>query len=111
WNLKELGYKLYGTAGTALALGKNMIACNEVNKISDAHPNILDLFESGTVDYVISTSSKGRIPTADSVKMRRKAVELSIPCVTAIDTARVLVNCLKSGRTLADVELVDIAAL
>ncbi len=111
WNLKNLGYKLYGTAGTAHIIGKNMIACNEINRISDEHPNILDLFESGKVDYVISTSSKGRNPAADSVKMRRKAVELSIPCLTSIDTARVLVDALKHGHTLSDVELIDIAAL
>ena len=71
----------------------------------------MDLFESGRVDYVLSTSSKGRIPTNDSVKMRRKAVELSIPCLTAVDTANALLCCLKNGHTLRDVELVDIAAL
>ena len=93
-----MGYKLYGTSGTAYYLGQNMVACNEVRKLSEARPNIMDLFESGLVDYVISTSSKGRIPSHDSVKMRRKAVELSIPCLTAIDTARVLVKCLRSGK-------------
>lgn len=111
WQLKDMGYKLYGTSGTAYYLGQNMVACNEVRKISEPHPNIMDLFESGKVDYVISTSSKGRIPSRDSVKMRRKAVELSIPCLTAIDTARVLVKCLRSGRTLDDVDLVDISKI
>ncbi len=111
WNLKNLGYKLYATAKTAHEIGKNMIACNEINKISHAHPNILDLFESGKVDYVISTSSKGRDPATDSVIMRRKAVELSIPCLTSIDTASVLVDCLKQGHTLNDVELIDLASL
>lgn len=43
------------------------------------------------------------------MKLRRKAVELSIPCLTAIDTANVLVRCLKSGKTLRDVDIVDIA--
>ncbi len=111
WNFKNMGYKIYGTSGTAHALNKAMIACNEVNKISDNPPNILNLLESGRVDYVISTSSKGRDPAADSVKMRRKTVELSIPCLTSVDTARVLVDCLKHNLTLSDVELVDIAAL
>ena len=111
WQLKDMGYKLYGTSGTAYYLGQNMVACNEVRKLSEARPNIMDLFESGLVDYVISTSSKGRIPSHDSVKMRRKAVELSIPCLTAIDTAQVLVKCLRSGKTLADVDLVDISTI
>ncbi len=109
WALKDMGYKLYGTAGTADHLAHNMIACSHVRKLSEARPNILDLLESGLVDYVISTSSKGRIPSHDSVQLRRKAVELSVPCLTAIDTANVLVKCLRSGRTLRDVEIVDIS--
>ena len=108
-DLKAMGYKLYGTLGTADHLNHNMVPCSHVRKLSEEHPNLQDLLESGKVDYVISTSSKGRIPTADSVKLRRKAVELSIPCLTAIDTANVLVRCLKSGKTLRDVDIIDIA--
>ncbi len=111
YQFKQLGYKLYATAGTAGYLARNMVACNEVRKISEEGPNILDLLESGLVDYVLSTSSKGRLPSLDSVKLRRKAVELSIPCLTAIDTARVLLACLKSGRTIKDVGLIDISKL
>ena len=43
--------------------------------------------------------------------MRRKAVELSVPCLTAFDTAKVLVETLRSGATLDDVELIDISTL
>jgi carbamoyl-phosphate synthase large subunit len=111
WQFKDLGYKLYATSGTAYHLGRAMVASNEVRKISEAHPNIMDLLESGRVDYVVSTSSKGRIPSHDSVKLRRKTVELSIPCLTSIDTARVLVKCLRAARSLHDVELVDLAKL
>ena len=111
WNFKDMGYKLYGTSGTAYYLSKNMIACNEVRKISEERPNIMDLFESGLVDYVVSTSSKGRMPSLDSVKMRRKAVELSIPCLTAVDTANALIKCLRSKKTIRDVELVDISEI
>ena len=111
WQLKDMGYKLYATSGTAKTLNSNMIACNTVRRISDEHPNILDLLESGMVDYVISTSDHGSDPDLDSVKMRRKAVELSVPCLTAIDTAKVLVETLRSGATLDDVELIDISTL
>ena len=60
---------------------------------------------------IISTSAKGRIPARDSVKIRRKAVELGIPCLTALDTARALAQSLHSRYTEENVELVDIAAL
>lgn len=111
WQLKSMGYKLYGTSGTAKVLNSNMIACNTIHRISEQEPNILNLLESGNVDYVISTSDHGRDPDLDSVRMRRKAVELSVPCLTAIDTAKVLVETLRSGASLDDVELIDISTL
>ena len=69
------------------------------------------LLESGLVDYIISTSPHGRDPHRDSVKFRRKATELSIPCITALDTARILVNALRSDHDISGMELVDIATL
>ena len=47
----------------------------------------------------------------DSVRLRRKAVELSIPCITAVDTANALVECLRSEHELKNIPLVDIATL
>jgi carbamoyl-phosphate synthase large subunit len=38
-------------------------------------------------------------------------VELSIPCITAVDTANALVECLRSEHSLKNVPLVDIAKL
>ena len=107
----QMGFNLYATSGTASYLNHNMIATNTVRKISEGHPNTIDLLESGKIHYMISTSAKGRIPARDSVKMRRKAIERSICSLTAIDTANALANVLRSGRTLEDVELVDITKI
>ena len=111
WKLKSMGYKLYGTSGTCAWLNKHMVPCNEVRNMSGEAPNIVDLLQSGLVDYVFSTSAKGRDPKRDSVRLRRKAVELSIPCVTAVDTANALVDCLRSDHSMKNIPLVDIATL
>ena len=111
WKLKSMGYKLYGTSGTCAWLNKHMVPCNEVRNMSGEAPNIVDLLQSGLVDYVFSTSAKGRDPKRDSVRLRRKAVELSIPCITAVDTANALVDCLRSDHDLKNIPLVDIATL
>ena len=111
WKLKSMGYKLYGTSGTCAWLNKHMVPCNEVRNMSGEAPNIVDLLQSGLVDYVFSTSAKGRDPKRDSVRLRRKAVELSIPCITAVDTANALVDCLRSDHSMKDIPLVDIATL
>jgi carbamoyl-phosphate synthase large subunit len=107
----KLGYTLYATAGTALTFNNNMIASNSVRKLDEPEPNIMSLLESGKIDYVVSTSAKGRIPQRDSVKIRRKAVERSIPCLTSLDTANALITCLKMEKTMKDIDLVDITKI
>lgn len=104
----DMGFSLYATVGTASAIREAGIEVSVVNKIYESNDNTMTLVESGKVDYVISTSAKGRIPTRDSVKIRRKAVEHAIPCLTSLDTASALANILKSGYTQDNTELVDI---
>ena len=105
----SLGFDIYATKGTAKILAAYGVDANVVNKIHESRENNgLKLIESGKISYVISTSSKGRIPTRDSVKMRRKTVERNIPCLTSIDTANALVECLMSRYSQYSTELVDI---
>ena len=111
WKLHDYGYKIYGTPGTARFLNSEMVPCSVVRQMSGARPNVIDLLESGLVDYIISTSPHGRDPHRDSVKFRRKATELSIPTITAMDTARVLVDALRGDHDISQMELVDIAHL
>ncbi|WP_040197891.1 carbamoyl-phosphate synthase large subunit [Candidatus Soleaferrea massiliensis] len=108
---EQLGFDLYASPGTALTLNQNMIATNAVRKLSEKSPNVMDLLESGRIDYVISTSAKGRIPARDSVRIRRKTVERSIACLTSLDTAKALVNCLAMDKTIEDVDLIDITKI
>ena len=108
---ERLGFTIYATAGTAKTLNSNMIAANVVRKIEEPSPNILDLFEKNKIDYLISTNATGRKPAEHSVQMRRKAVERSIACLTAVDTAMALTDCLLMDKTINDVELVDITKI
>ncbi|MDE6371923.1 MAG: diaminopimelate epimerase, partial [Clostridia bacterium] len=109
---EELGYTLYATAGTAEILKSAGLDVIEVNKIhQNSKDNTLTLIESGKIDYIISTSSKGKLPTRDSVKIRRKAVERAIPCLTSIDTANAVVNSLMSRYSQYNTELIDINKL
>ena len=73
--------------------------------------NIITLLDSGKIGYVISTSAKGRNPDFESVKFRRHAVERDIECLTALDTASALAECLASGFSEDNVSLVDITKI
>ena len=108
---EALGFDIYATSGTASILNRNMIAANHVYRISEGEPNVISLLESGKINYVISTSETGRKPSRDSVRMRRKAVERSIACLTSIDTANALLECLEMHKSVDDVEMVDITTI
>ncbi|MCH5193334.1 MAG: carbamoyl-phosphate synthase large subunit [Oscillospiraceae bacterium] len=108
---EHLGFDIYATSGTASMLNHNMVAANVVKRASEERPNVMDLLDSGKVDYVISTSAKGRIPAFDSVKIRRKTVERSICCLTAIDTANAVADILIMGKKIDEMEMVDITKI
>jgi carbamoyl-phosphate synthase large subunit len=108
----ELGFSLYATKGTAQLLNSKGLKAQSVNKIHEnPDDNIATLLESGKVSYIISTSTKGRDPASDSVKIRRKACILGIPCLTSIDTANALADSLLSHYSEINTELVNINKL
>lgn len=109
---KKCGFTLYATRGTAKLLMNKGFTVQIVEKIHEQVPNnTAALLESGKVNYVISTSVKGRNPACDDVKIRRKACMLGIPCLTSIDTANALVDSLLSGYSESNTELIDINSL
>ncbi len=108
---ENLGFDIYATSGTASLLNKNMVAANVVRRVSEEKPNVMTLLDSGKIDYVISTSAKGRIPAFDSVKIRRKTVERSICCLTAIDTANAVADILLMGKKIDEMEMIDITKI
>ena len=99
----QLGFSLFATPGTAKALQEHGIYAATVK-----HEGMERMLEKDQVQYVISTSKKGRNPLLESVRMRRKAVERGIPLFTSLDTADALARALTSRYTLQNVELVDI---
>lgn len=108
---EHLGFDIYATGGTASMLNRNMVAANVVRRVSEEKPNVMTLLDSGKIDYVISTSAKGRIPAFDSVKIRRKTVERSICCLTAIDTANAVADILMMGKNIDEMEMIDITKI
>jgi len=99
----QLGFNLFATPGTAKTLLEHGLYAATVK--NEAMERMLSM---GQVQYVISTSKKGRNPLLDSVRMRRKAVERGIPLFTSLDTANALAQALTSRYSLQNVETVDI---
>ena len=102
---EQLGFCIFATPGTARVLNSNYIAANVVRKISETSPNIRDFIEKGKFDIIINTPTKGRIPQRDGFKIRRMAVENSIPCLTSLDTARAFAESIALGLTDCTTEI------
>ena len=105
---QQLGFKIYATAGTSECLKKNSIDCTKVFKAYENKNCTLNLIENKEVDLVISTSNKEKLGDFDSVKIRRKSVNYSIPCLTCLDTARTYAFSLQSENLTKDFSVFDI---
>ncbi len=108
-NYYELGFELYATEGTAEVIRRAGMKVTVADKLNERpEENTMSLLNSGKIDYLVSTSTRGRIPTFDDVRLRCRAVALNIPYLTAIDTANALARALKSRYSQYNTELVDI---
>ena len=111
---KELGFSIYATDGTAEVLLDNGVAANVVTRLpmeNEKTKSAMELIEDHTLSYIISTSSKGRLPERESVKLRRRATIAGIDSLTSIDTANALLKCLECKYNEDNTILVDINTL
>ena len=110
----ELGFSIYATDGTAEVLLDNGVAANVVTRLpieNEKTKSAMELIEDHTLSYIISTSSKGRLPERESVKLRRKATIAGIDSLTSIDTSNALLKCLECKYSEDNTILVDINTL
>jgi carbamoyl-phosphate synthase large subunit len=91
----DLGHTLIATPGTREHLEANGIPCEQVNKIADGSPHVLDLIHDRRVDLVIN-DAQGPRQISDNYRIRRAAVEANIACLTSLDTAGALAEALES---------------
>ena len=111
---KELGFSIYATDGTAEVLLDNGVAANVVTRLpieNEKTKSAMELIEDHTLSYIISTSSKGRLPERESVKLRRRATIAGIDSLTSIDTSNALLKCLECKYNEDNTILVDINTL
>src|SRR3984893_2776815 len=75
--LQALGFKLLATRGTAAALADFEVQAQEVFKVNEGRPNIVDLVKTGKIDLIINTPL-GRESFYDEKSIRRAAIRYNI---------------------------------
>jgi carbamoyl-phosphate synthase large subunit len=92
----EMGFKIYGTEGTADFFAENGINCRKLHKIStEKKPNLLEVMISKEVDLIVNIpNSYSRSSVTDGYLIRRRSVDLNIPLITNVQVAKIVAEAL-----------------
>lgn len=93
--LKEVGYNVLATEGTAKTLQDYHINAETVGKIGGEN-DLLTQIQNNNVQIVINTMTKGKAVERDGFQIRRASVENGVPCLTSLDTAEALTSVIES---------------
>ncbi len=108
---EKLGFQIYATSGTSKYLKEHNVKSIVIEKLWEGKNSIIDLIESGKINFVINTPTKGKESNRDGFKIRRMAVECKIPCFTSLDTVNALYQAIEDETSEADLTPVDITKI
>jgi carbamoyl-phosphate synthase large subunit len=95
--LTDLGYQVLSTRGTAAALREAGIAVQEVPKLQEGRPNLIDHMKNDQIALVINTPS-GKGARTDEGKIRASAVANGVTCITTLAAAQAAVEACRALR-------------
>ena len=84
--LRDLGFNLLATSGTASRIEEAGIPVTRVKKIAEGNPNLLDYLKNGEVQLILNTPN-GKGARTDEGKIRAAAVQAGVPCITTVSAA------------------------
>ena len=86
--LVELGFSLVATRGTAAAIEKAGLAVQQVNKVQEGRPHIVDMLKNREVSLIVNTVEEDQRSIKDSHSIRTTALQNRITYYTTIAGAR-----------------------
>jgi carbamoyl-phosphate synthase large subunit len=93
----DLGFRVVATGGTARAISGMGIPVDEILKIGEGSPNVVDLIEGRQCDLVINTPT-GSGARTDGYEIRSASIRHGIPCVTTMTGASAAVRAISARR-------------
>ena len=93
--LKDLGFHLIATSGTAQSLNDAGIETETVNKVMQGRPHAVDFMVDGKIDLVFNTAH-GAAAIRDSFSLRQTALTNSIPYYTTVPEARASIHAIRT---------------
>ena len=98
-SLKDLGFTLVATKGTANTLKKNKLKVISVNKVAEGRPHIVDMIKNDEIDFIVNITEDKRA-IADSYEIRRNALQNKVTYFTTIFGARAACKAMNFSNKL-----------
>ncbi len=95
--LKELGFRLWATDGTAKFLNSYDLDVMRLNKFREGSPHCVESILSNQFSLIINTVSDEEA-IRDSFSIRRAALEKKVPYSTVVSAARMMVEAIRESR-------------
>ena len=93
--LKEMGYSLFATSGTADFLKDHGIGAHKLNKIGEGSPDLDDYLKERSIDLVINVPRNySHEEMTAGYQIRRRTIDLNIPLITNLQVARLTVKAI-----------------
>jgi len=96
-DLRDLGFTIAATRGTADAIGKAGVKARVISKIGEGRPDATDLIKNNEVALIINTPS-GKKPRIHEISIRSSIVAGGIPIITTIAGAKATIHGLRVTR-------------
>jgi carbamoyl-phosphate synthase large subunit len=96
--LSRLGFKIMATLGTAERLREVGLKIENVFKVNEGRPNIVDHIKRGEIALIINTPL-GRSSHFDEQAIRRAALQYNVPCVTTMTGAQAIVEAIAARES------------
>ncbi len=96
--LKDLGFTLVGTQGTADFYNDNGIKCELVNKIGGGRPDVVDLIMNKEVCLVINTPKAKRNYAEDRKTIRKTCLKYKVSYITTLAGAMAAVKGIEAVK-------------
>ena len=93
-NLRNLGFKISATKGTANFLKKKHIDCVSIKKVKEGKPNIVNFINEKKISLIFNTTEETQA-IKDSFTLRRSAIYNGIPYYTTMAGAKAVVEAIK----------------
>ena len=92
--MRNLGYGIVATGGTADAIRQARVPVERINKVAEGSPHVVDAIRDGSIQLVINTT-QGAKAIRDSYAIRRNALLANIPYFTTMAAGLAAVDALE----------------